>query len=203
MASLDEVWGEQSLYNRNQFQSILPTRSNPNPVQNAQQPQPLQSQPLQSQPLQSQSQKYVMSSNQEIDSRLIQGLVEKIDNHSKNKKKRIKKLFEESETEAEMIETETDTDTEYIRIARKPRHHSKKKSSTHNSSSRNYPYKPNRYVEPVEYVNNRKPVNNRNSSSGININLSDDLDIDFPKSRILLLGCGVFLLYAFDALRKS
>ena len=87
-----------------------------------------------------------------------------------------------------MIETETDTDTEYIRIARKPRHHSKKKSS------RKYAYKPNRYVEPVD---------NQNSSSGINIDLSDDLDIDFPKSRILLLGCGVFLLYAFDALRKS
>ena len=33
-------------------------------------------------------------------------------------------------------------------------------------------------------------------------NINADLDLDFSKSRILLLGCGIFLLYAFDALRK-
>lgn len=108
------------------------------------------------------------------------------------REKKIKQVEHFSESE-HLSENEYDSDNESVNIPKK----TKKKRPATTTDMRNVP------VEHFAYQghNNLIPphVLERNRRE---FNIGSDLDLDFPKSRILLLGCGVFLLYAFDALRK-
>ena len=117
----------------------------------------------------------------------------------KSKKKKIIEYFSEKEESSTEEDNDQESEPEITYVKKKQRKKSLKKNTNR--------YLPSNSAEIEHFAfqprtkDNQIPMHVRRRNIQ-DFNIGADLDLDFPKSRILLLGCGVFLLYAFAALRN-